>query len=229
MTRSNYTRSGRPTETPGLVKKNLLQITIKLLNAVGRQGATARAICTEAGVGAPVIYHHYGDLNGLYQAAIEESFRQVASCYKLSAKAKGPLQGIRDSWALFMHFAYDQPRMCRIVIEQILAGDPPRAVERTLHNISKDIAEMEAAGNLNYSPDMVSKMLWVGALGSVGFIATERGRRKRPDPVIHESVLEAILARMFAKPPTKRVSKAASAKAPGKTSAKTPTKTPATT
>lgn len=214
MTRSNYTRSGRPTDSPGLVKKNLLQITIKLLNSVGRQGTTARAICAEAGVGAPVIYHHYGDLNGLYQAAIEESFRQVASCYKHSAKTKGPLQGIRDSWALFMHFAYEQPRMCRIVIEQILAGDPPRAVERTLQNIAKDIALMAADGNLNFSPDAISKMLWVGALGSVGFIATERGRKKRPDPAIHESVLEAILAQLFTKPKpaAKRVAKAPSAK-----------------
>lgn len=173
---------------------------MRLLNAVGRQGTTARAICAEAGVGAPVIYHHYGDLNGLYKAAIDESFRQVAACYKRSAKAKGPLQGIRDSWSLFMLFAYEKPRMCRIVIEQTLAGDPPRAVERTLQSIAHDIALMDAKDELNYSPEAVSQMLWVGALGAVGFISTEQGRHKRPDPQIQESVLEAILAALFSKP-----------------------------
>jgi len=193
-------KGGRPTGSVGKVKKDLLAVTIRLLNAHGPKGATARAICEAAGVGAPVIYHHYGDLDGLYQAAIEESFRSVAACYVKSARAKGPLRGIRDSWDLFMHFAYAEPRMCRIVIEHILAGEPPRAVARTLQNIARDIQAMGAKGQLNFTPEIVSQMLWVGALGSVGFISSERDGRKAPDPSIHESVREAILAALFARP-----------------------------
>ncbi|MCK9284116.1 MAG: TetR/AcrR family transcriptional regulator [Rhodocyclaceae bacterium] len=200
MTLGKQMKSGRPTESIGQVKKDLLAVTIHLLNTRGRKGATARAICTEAGVGAPVIYHHYGDLEGLYRAAIDESFSQVAKCYKRSAKAKGPVQGIRDSWALFMHFAYEQPRMCRIVVEQIIAGQPPRSIASTLQNIARDIASLDAEGRLNYSPEAVSQMLWVGALGSVGFISTEREENTVADPAIQESVLNAILNALFTDP-----------------------------
>lgn len=89
MTPRQPAKSGRPTETVGQVKKDLLAVTIRLLNTSGRKGATARAICNEAGV---------------------------------------------------------------------------------------------------------------GALGSVGFISTEREDTEPPDPSIHESVREAILTALFAKP-----------------------------
>lgn len=208
MTETLPVKSGRPTASPGQVKKDLLSITVRLLNTVGRKGATARAICKAAGVGAPVIYYHYGDLNGLHQAAIEESFRSIASCYRRSTKAKGPLQGIRDAWALFMHFAHEEPRMCRIMIEQILAGDPPKAIARTLRSISKDIASLDAAGRLNFSPETVSQMLWVAAFGAVGFISTERSNGREPAPEIQEAVLKVMLNALFEKPAERKQGRA---------------------
>jgi len=195
-------KSGRPVGTAGHVKHDLLTATIRLLNTSGAKGATSRAICEAAGVGAPVLYHHYGDLNGLYQAAIDESFRTVAACYTRSARIKGPLQGIRDSWNLFMHFAYEQPRMCRIVIEHILEGEPPRAVASTLQHIARDIAALHAEQRLKYSPQVVSQMLWFGALGAVAAISTARADEAPPDQAIHRSILEAILAALFVKPKT---------------------------
>jgi hypothetical protein len=51
-----------------------------------------------------------------------------------------------------------------------------------------------------FRPAVVLQMLGVGALGSVGLIASERNRRKPPGPAIHEAVREAILAARFARP-----------------------------
>lgn len=200
MTTVKKAKNGHATGPAGQVKKDLLAITIRLLNERGRKGATARAICKEAGVGAPVIYHHYGDLAGLYKAAIDESFRLIATRYTRSAETKGPVQGIRDSWALCMRFAYKQPRMCRIVIEHTLAGEPPYAVVSTLQNIARDIAGLEAEGRLNYSAEAAFQMLWVGALGSSAFISTERENGKQAAPSIQASVLDAILNDLFAAP-----------------------------
>lgn len=185
----------RPAEAPGVVKQNVLQATINLLDAHGRKGATARAICREAGIGAPVIYHYFGDLEGLYRAAIEEAFREVAECYQRSAETKGALQGIRDSWAQFTAFAYNKPRMCRIVIEHTLEGAPPTGIARTLRAIARDITALGAAGRLNYPPETATQMLWAGALGAVGFIAMEQP--VRPEPAIQLAVLEALLAAIF--------------------------------
>lgn len=175
-----------------------------LLSTRGREGATARSICAEVGVGAPAIYHHYGDLAGLHKAAIDETFRQVAAAYRRSSKTEGPLQGIRDSWALFMHIAHEEPRICRIVIEHILVGEAPRAVTSNLRNIAKDLASLKALGTLRYSPEFAAQLLWVGAIGSVCFTATERKTESLDYPVIQESMVELILDSLFTKPATKK-------------------------
>lgn len=178
-----------------------------LLSTLGREGATSRAICAEVGVGAPAIYHHYGDLAGLHKAAIDETFRRVAATYRRSAKAKGPLQGIRDSWTLFMHFAHEEPRMCRVVIQQILAGEPPRAVDGTLRSVARDLANLKVQGRLLYSPDYAAQLLWMAALGALSFTATEQQQDAKTYPVLQESMVELVLNSLFAKPARKAADK----------------------
>lgn len=193
MSRLKQTGSGRPIETAGRVKQDLLDVAIRLLSTVGREGATARAICDEARVGAPAMYHHYGDLNGLHQAAVNETFRKVAARYQRSARTKGPLQGIRDAWAVLMNFAHEQPRMCRIVIQKILAGEPPQAVAGTLQNVAKDLAKLEVQGALRCSPEFAAQLLWTGALGAACFTSIERGDDLLKDREIQQAMLDALL------------------------------------
>jgi AcrR family transcriptional regulator len=198
MSPPKQTGSGRPIETAGRVKKDLLKVAIRLLSTLGREGATARAICNQARVGAPAMYHHYGDLNGLHQAAVNESFRMVAASYRRSARTKGPLQGIRDGWQTFMNFAIEEPRMCRIVIQKILIGEPPLAVASTLENVAKDMAMLKAQGIMSCSPEFAVELLWSGALGAACFTSIERGDVKkdvdlRKAQAIQQAMLDALL------------------------------------
>ena len=91
--------------------------------------------------------------------------------------------------------------MCRIVIEQILAGEPPRAVASTLQNIARDIASLGAEGAPELQPRGRLPDALVGALGAAGFISTERTSGRQADPSIQASVLDAILSALFATPP----------------------------
>jgi AcrR family transcriptional regulator len=169
---------------------------MRLLSSVGREGATSRAICAEVGVSAPTMYHHYGDLVGLHKAAIDETYVQVAEAYRRGAKEKGPLQGLRAGWATFNHFARQEPRMCRIVIEHILAGEPPSMVASTLTAVTEDLAKLHAQGLLNFSPYVAVQLLWMATLGSVCFTASE-GSDKALYPSLQKSMIDMILQSMF--------------------------------
>lgn len=196
MTRRNPASSKPAAESDGQIKRDLLKAAMRLLSTLGREGATSRAICAEVGVSAPTMYHHYGDLAGLHKAAIDETYLQVAEAYKRSAREKGPIQGLRDGWATFNHFAREQPRICRLVIQQILEGEPPSSIASTLSAVAEDLAIVHAEGALSVSPDFAVQLLWMATLGSVCFTASE-GSDQQPYPALQEAMIEVVLNSLF--------------------------------
>lgn len=183
-------------EGDGQVKRDLLKAAMRLLSTLGREGATSRAICAEVGVTAPTMYHHYGDLAGLHKAAIDETYLQVAEAYRRGAKEKGPLQGLRNGWAAFNHFAHEEPQMCRIVIQQILAGEPPASIADTLSTVADDLKILYADGTLTVAPQTAVQLLWMGTLGSVCFTASE-GTDQTDYPSLQRSMTEMMLQALF--------------------------------
>jgi TetR/AcrR family transcriptional regulator len=51
----------------------VLQEARKLFTANGFASTSIRQICAEAGVTAPVLYYHFGDKEGLFQAVVEDT------------------------------------------------------------------------------------------------------------------------------------------------------------
>ena len=172
---------------------------MRLLSKHGRKGATMRAICDEVGVKAPTLYHHFGDLAGLHRAAIDETYVRVADAYRRGATSVGPLQGLRDGWATFNHFAHEEPNMARLVIEQVLAGEPPSMVESTLSEIALDLSSFHSAGKLRFGPKKAVQMLWMAGLGSVCFTASDRGQDDETYPELQESMIEIMLDALMKK------------------------------
>lgn len=196
MSRRSSANSKPPAETDGQVKRDLLKAARRLLSTLGQEGATSRAICAEVGVSAPTMYHHYGDLAGLHRAAIDETYLQVAEAYRRNAKEKGPQQGLRAGWAAFNQFAHEEPRMCRLVIQQILAGKPPSTVAATLSDVTDDLANLHASGSLRVRPYEAVQLLWMATLGSACFTASE-GSDEDLYPSLQQSMIEMVLQSLF--------------------------------
>ena len=190
-------RKGRIDPGNGDIKQDLLRAAMHLLSTKGRDGATMRAICAEVGVTPPTLYHHYGDLQGLHKAAIDETYLQVADAYHSGTEEKGPLKGIRDGWATFLQFAYSEPNMCRIVIQQIMAGEPPSMVADTLRGVADDLAQFHAQGRLKYPPRETAQLLWMGALGSLTYAVSREGAGDTQDLALQKAKLDITLAALF--------------------------------
>lgn len=184
-------------QASGRMRARLLKATTRLLSTSGRKGATARAICGEVGIGAPTLYHYFGDLNGLHEAAINAAFARVSASYRRAASASGPLQAIRDAWGTFMSFAQEEPRMCQLLIQQVLDGARPKAVTNILNRAVRDLSVLHAEGRLRYAPTAASQMLWAAAVGaaSLSSITDHDGGIDAPiSDALLNGVLEAILA-----------------------------------
>lgn len=181
------------------VKEALLESAVRLLATHGREGATTRAICAEVGVGAPTLYHHYGDLNGLHQAAIRHAFTTISACYRPRAQGSDPLQSVRDSWNMLMKFALEHPRMCRLVIQQTINREMEPGVSSIYDNIVSDLNELYQAGQMVMAPTTAAYMFWAGAIGAAALLA--HGEQGKPvDDSVAQVMLEALLAALFTHP-----------------------------
>ena len=187
---------GEMNSTPE-VKKRLLKVARHLLSTEGREGASSRAICALAGVRAPTLYHYFGDLNGLHRAAIDQTYEQVALAYLQGAKEGGPRQGLRNGWGAFNYFAHQEPKMCRIVIQQILAGEPPAAVAETLKTVEQDLSQLYSQGSLRCTPHEAVELLWIGTLGTACFTSSEMNDERKKYPALQEKMVELVLKALF--------------------------------
>lgn len=181
------------------VKQRLIQAARELLSSEGRDGASSRAICALAGVGAPTIYHHFGDLNGLHRAAIDKTYEQVAEAYLQGAREGGPRQGLKNGWGTFNHFADQEPLMCRLVIQHILAGEPPATVAETLDTVEADLNRLYKEGILSCPAHEAVQLLWIGTLGTACFTSSEASRDKIDHIAYQEKMVDLVLDALFIK------------------------------
>lgn len=191
-TRNNYFNDEK-TE----VRQRLVRAARHLLSTEGRDGASSRAICALAGVGAPTIYHYFGDLNGLHRAAIDETYEYVAEAYLRGAREGGAQQGLRNGWGAFNQFARQEPLMCRLVIQHILAGEPPATVAETLDTVEADLSRLYNEGVLTCPAHEAVQLLWIGTLGTACFTASGEKGKNQPDLDFQEKMIDLVLDALF--------------------------------
>lgn len=196
-TRTGPGRKAGTSAAEGIIKAQLLAATRELLSNAGRDGATIRAICSHVGVTPPTLYHHYGDLQQLHKAAINESYRAVAEAYRHGQEQAGAVKGIRDGWETFMAFAAAEPNMCRLVIQQIMEGDPPEMVRGTLQKLAQDLAG-DYRSALQFPVEATAELLWMAALGALTY--TVSAPRSQQDTSLQHTLLDVLLPALLKQP-----------------------------
>lgn len=179
------------------VKDRLLEAAVELLQDHGPSGATARAICGVVGVKQPALYHHYGQLDALHQAAVDEIFKRVSAYYAPTAKTGSPEQSIRQSWDAFIHFAKQNPLLYAFVNEQIIAGQLPTSVFVAFQQLVEDLTLLEKTKPLTITAMQAAQLLWAGASGAATLVAAS-SLRKEVDTSVSEMLFDALLAFLLA-------------------------------
>jgi TetR/AcrR family transcriptional regulator len=107
-------------------RERILSAAIRSFSTVGYEGTTTAGIAREAGVTQPLVHHHFGSKEGLWRAAMDVLFADVARLVAVPADASPP-----DRLTLvaerFVRFVADHPEVTRVVAREGAA--PSRRLE----------------------------------------------------------------------------------------------------
>ncbi|WP_047453470.1 TetR/AcrR family transcriptional regulator [Rhizobium rhizogenes] len=143
-------------------------------SAHGFGGARVDAIAARAQTNKRMLYHYFGDKEGLYVAVLEATYAQIRSAEKhLDLANRNPEEGIRELALFTWHHFLDHPEFLSLLVtENLHEARYLKRSEKILAMHSHFIAELagvlrrgEAASVFRPAVDPVSVYLTIAALG----------------------------------------------------------------
>lgn len=144
----------RPTaEVGAATRAELIAAGRKLFGQRGFDGASIRAITTEAGANLGSVTYHFGSKRDLYSAVLEDGLRPMASRVRAAAASDGTalermLSIVR---AYFEHFE-THPDLPHLLLQEVAAGKkPPPVVLDIIKGVRDTIASLQVEGEADGS------------------------------------------------------------------------------
>ena len=108
------------------MKEKILRTTAKIISKNGLKAASIRAVCEQAGVTAPTVYHYFDNRRGLLEAVTLLAFDKNASNKKAFDQFDDPIKNMNALWDEYINFAISEPDLYSIVIASIAQGVIPQ-------------------------------------------------------------------------------------------------------
>lgn len=139
--------SDRPSGGSG-TRADLIAAGRKLFARRGYDGASVRAITTEAGANLGAVTYHFGSKRDLYGAVLEEGLRPLALRVAAAAEAEGPpmdrMIGVVEAY--FAHLRAN-PDVPHLLLQEVAAGkQPPPIVLEIIDGLKSMLARLHAEG-----------------------------------------------------------------------------------
>ena len=165
-------------------REQLLDVTKALVGEVGFHGVTIDGIARRAGITRPIVYGHFTDLNGVFEAMLDrESLRalgQLAAIFKPEEIARDPAEALVNALRGYLEVIRADPVTWKLVLM------PPEGAPSVLRErIARDrdavveiLAELVrpglAPGRESPDPALTARLL--------SALADEAGRLMLTDP-----------------------------------------------
>jgi AcrR family transcriptional regulator len=159
MKKHSALRTAPPKALPA--RERIFKAALRLLRAGGSEAATLRAICDEAGITAPTLYHHFGDMRGLYREVVEQLMRSNAA----TAAGLSPKETIEEIWSSHIQTARNEPGLFDVWNRHI-AWD--RLTSTSLHSFRKLVQSFQLLGEdypLKVPAATAAYLFWAAAHG----------------------------------------------------------------
>lgn len=174
-------------------RTSILEAAASLLASSPTADVSTRAVCEAAGVGAPTLYRHFGDKEGLLSAVVDYGFEQYLAVKRARKPSADPVKDLRDGWDSHVAFAVSHPSYYRLMHSPTVTSTPEAAKEA--YQILVSVLERcAAAGRLRMSPDAAAQMVMSANIG-VALMLVSRADTyastvsKRVRDAIHAAVL----------------------------------------
>ncbi|MFC4051783.1 TetR/AcrR family transcriptional regulator [Actinomadura syzygii] len=167
-------------------RARIVRAAARLLAEAGGGDVSTRAVCAAAGVGAPTLYHHFGDKAGLLDAVAAHGFERYLASKRAQAPTGDPVDDLRQGWDVHVEFGRTHPELYTLMYGT--PRHPPIAKEA--HAILLGLVEAVArAGRLRVPVGAAAGMIGAAGAGVTLLIISGEGGAD-----LSERTREAVLA-----------------------------------
>jgi AcrR family transcriptional regulator len=120
----------------------------KLFGRRGFDGASIRAITTEAGANLGAVTYHFGSKLELYSAVLEEGLRPMAARVRAAAESEGTaLERMLKIVSAYWDHLETNPDLPHLLLQEVAAGKrPPPVVVDIIKGVRETIAGVQVEG-----------------------------------------------------------------------------------
>ncbi|MEW2164034.1 TetR/AcrR family transcriptional regulator [Streptomyces sp. NPDC007084] len=145
-------------------KARILDVAADLVARSPDGDVSTRAVCEAAGVGAPALYRHFGDKEGLLSAVVDRGWERYLARKRERLPGTDPVQDLRDGWDSHTEFALANPNLYRLMNSPAMRTPPAAALES--HRIlTDDLRRAAAQGKLRLAPELAAQMIMSANVG----------------------------------------------------------------
>jgi AcrR family transcriptional regulator len=172
--------------------ERMVRAAVELLGSAGRDAVSTRAVSAAAGVQAPTIYRHFGDMRGLLDAAASRTFADYLQKKKTRPREPDPMDDLRRGWDLHVEFGLTNPAVYVLLYGDARPDAAPAMVregDAILHALVQRVA---GGGRLRVSVERAVHMLHAACRGvTLTLISTPAKDR---DEGLSKATRDAILS-----------------------------------
>ncbi|QQM41573.1 TetR/AcrR family transcriptional regulator [Streptomyces liliifuscus] len=145
-------------------KARILEVAAALVAESPDGDVSTRAVCEAAGVGAPALYRHFGDKEGLLSAVVDHGWDRYLATKRDRAPGTDPVQDLRDGWDTHVEFALHNPNLYRLMNSPAMRKPPAAALES--HRIlTADLQRAAEHGKLRLAPELAAQIIMSANVG----------------------------------------------------------------
>jgi AcrR family transcriptional regulator len=184
--------SPAPAPAPS-VRERILAAALRQVREGNLASVTARTICKEAQITAPTLYHYFGDLPGLYCAALERIFELVVEHHP--DERDDPQAVIDFVWDRLLDSAERESGVINLLNQLLASGTIPDLMLVMYKRLEDAFEVLSRTRPLSVDPRLAAEIYWAAALGMSTLVAATRHGIPYPTgaaQVLRKTVLEGI-------------------------------------
>ncbi|MFB9902836.1 TetR/AcrR family transcriptional regulator [Allokutzneria oryzae] len=149
----------------------ILEAAAGLLATSPVADVSTRAVCEAAGVGAPTLYRHFGDKEGLLSAVVDHGFERYLAGKRAARPSADPVADLRRGWDNHVAFAVENPAYYRLMHSPAVST-PPESANEGYRMLLAALERVAAVGKLRVSPPVAAQMVMSANVGVALMLVT---------------------------------------------------------
>lgn len=175
-----------PRMTSDARREQLLEVTKAIVSERGFHAASIEAVARRAGISRPIVYGHFGDLTGLFQALIdrqtERALGQLADVLPTDLASGDPREQLLSGLRGYLNAVREDPETWRLVLM------PPEGAPSSLHErieagraavvsqLAGAVRPEDGARASSPDPELTARMLSAVSDEAARLVLTDPGR-----------------------------------------------------